>query len=582
MVHRKKVLTALFILLPSLFLFAGGAGEPKKPDLYPVPRADTLVIETDMKYQYLNTANPLKGFGTQWGSGWHQLANEWDWYMNYATGEQVLWRTTGWDYSPDHMQLTWHVRQGVAWNDGQPYTAQDIAYTFQLWMKDPTLSGAESAANLSSVEATDDYTVIFKFKNADYRFHNNMRMSGGGNIVAKHIYEKQDPKTFANWPPVETGPYKLKNYYADKGFYVWARDDNYWGTKAMGKKPGPAYAIFRSASASDIEVDEFVKGNVDMPLAETFTLDMIRAAEKKWNHTVRAPYTDAVSQGIAAFNTARYPMSDREFRWALQYLVDRPKWEKGYTMADSTAQTVWPWPNWKTLDKWEVPSIMEKYGAMLRYDPAAAEKELDRIGFKKGSDGKRKLPDGKGFSLTLVSRASPDPSSLHANDFSDELRKAGIDNVVKIFQADFTEQQFMEGLHDIAFDVLDANTALSNDPWRFIDGFSSKWSKPLGEMQDVGGDHGKSRLKDPALDAIADKMAVTDPASPDYLKLVEQAMNMWYYDLPAVPGVERNLIQTVSDKYWTNWPKKDKMYQVPFQTWPSLIFVTFELKPVKQ
>ncbi len=86
------------------------------------------------------------------------------------------------------------MRKGVTWNDGVPYTAQDIVYTFNLWLKDPSLSGADSATNVASVSATDDYTVIFKFKAPDYRFHQKLRMWGGGSIVAKHIYEKVGPQ----------------------------------------------------------------------------------------------------------------------------------------------------------------------------------------------------------------------------------------------------------------------------------------------------------------------------------------------------------------------------------------------------
>jgi peptide/nickel transport system substrate-binding protein len=307
---------------------------------------------------------------------------------------------------------------------------------------------------------------------------------------------------------------------------------------------------------------------------------MIRAAEKRWSHTVRSPYMDAVSTGICAFNTARAPTNDREFRWALQFLMNREKLQKIYPMADSTAQTMWPWPDWKTLDKWESPMIQQKYGPQLRYDPAEAERRLDALGYKKGSDGLRKTPDGKPFTLVLASGAAPDFNYLTASDFSDELRKIGIDNVLKIFQAGFSEQQLYEGEHNVHFDVLDIYTAFPADPWQFFDTFTSKWAKPLGEIQKWG-DRGRSRLRDPQLDAISDKMGVTNPDDPSYMKLVEQALDRWYYDLPSVPAVEKTFVQTFSDLYWTNWPKPGNMYEVPYQWWPSVFFVLCELKPAQ-
>jgi peptide/nickel transport system substrate-binding protein len=335
---RTAALSLVLVIGPAAtVLFASGTkDEPKTTAVFPVPREQSVVVETDVKFDYPGTENPLKTYGTQWGSGWDQLANEWDWYINYATGERILWRTTGWEYSQDFMQLTWHVRKGVTWNDSVPYTAQDIVFTYQLWMKDNTLVGAGTAANVASVSAPDDYTVIFKLKQPDYRFHQNLRMWGGGQIVAKHVYENVDPKTFNNWPPVETGPYKLQGWYKDNQLFVWQADPNYWGAKVMGKTPGPKYVICRSAPPPDLDLEEFVKGNVDMPQPYIFTADMVRAAEKRWTHTEHATFNDGSSTGIGAFNTARAPGSDREFRWALQYLLDRDKLRKLYTLADST------------------------------------------------------------------------------------------------------------------------------------------------------------------------------------------------------------------------------------------------------
>ena len=54
-------------------------------------------------------------------------------------------------------------------------------------------------------------------------------------------------------------------------------------------------------------------------------------------------------------------------------------------MAESTAQTMWPWPDYKSIDKYEAASIKRKYGPMLRYDPAEAEKIFDDLGYKKNS-----------------------------------------------------------------------------------------------------------------------------------------------------------------------------------------------------
>jgi len=137
-----------------------------------------------------------------------------------------------------------------------------------------------------------------------------------------------------------------------------------------------------------------------------------------------------------------------------------------------------------------------------------------------------------------------------------------------------------DGDYDVAFDVLEVYTSFPNDPWQFLDSYHSKHAKPIGEYQ-TSGDRTRSRLKVPELDRIADKMAVTSPESSEYLNLVEQALDVWYKNLPSVPAVEKMFVQTFSDKYWTGWPDEDNMYHVPYQWWPEIIFVLFELKPAK-
>jgi peptide/nickel transport system substrate-binding protein len=86
-------------------------------------------------------------------------------------------------------------------------------------------------------------------------------------------------------------------------------------------------------------------------------------------------------------------------------------------------------------------------------------------------------------------------------------------------------------------------------------------------------------MNDPEIDKISDQMLTTDPDSAAYGPLVEKALDRWYYDLPAVPAVEKTFVQTLSGKYWTNWPVPGNMYQVPYQWWPSMIFIMFELEP---
>ncbi|MCK4514544.1 MAG: hypothetical protein KAU31_04760, partial [Spirochaetaceae bacterium] len=578
---RKWVITFGVICLfamPALVFAAPTTEEEMAAAQYPVPREQAFVVETDTSYANFYIANPRVPRGTQWGSGWHQLANEWDWYMNYATGETILWRITGWEYASDNMSLEWYVRRGVEWNDGEPYTAHDIVFTYQLLMDDPGLNGASHAEHLASVEALDDYTVLFEFTKPQYRFHNKGRMWGGPEIMAKHVWEGNDTREYKNWPPVETGPFEFHLLDQDNGFFIWERNEDYWAEAVHGKSPAPKYGIYRMAPPPDIDLQEFIIGAVDAPLPHIFTIDMIRSAQRQSDHVVYAPFVDAVSQGISSFNTMAFPTDNVDVRWALQFLVNREKHERIYPMAESTTATMWPWPSWGSLDQFEIPAIEAKYGPDLRYDPAEAERRLDALGATKGSEGWRTGPGGEEIVLTILARPAPDLGFSHAQDFSDECRKIGIQTNLRIVDAAVFGDLAEVGDYHVAFDVLEIHTSFPTDPWRFLDSYHSKHVRPIGERQ-TEGDRSKSRLMDPRLDAIADEMAVTNPLDPDYLDLVEQGLDIWFENLPSVPAVDKTFVQTFSDRYWTNWPDENNMYEVPYLWWPEFIFITFELEP---
>lgn len=545
---------------------------------YPVPREQAVVIETDTNYTVFDKANPFVPRGNQWGSGWHQLANEWDWYINYATGETIYWRITGWEYSEDHKSLTWNIREGVKWNDGTPYTAEDVVFTINLLVENKDLIGAPVVENVVSAEVVDTYTALIKFKQPEYRFHHELRMWGGIMVVAKHVWEGKDIKDFDNWPPVETGPYKFNRYYKELNMFVWERDEDYWAKEAFNKFPGPKYAIFRMAPPPDIDLADFIRGGVDAPLPHIFTWDMIKAAQRQSENVVLAPYMDAVSQGICSFNCAKYPTDSKDFRWAIQYVTDRDKLARVYPMAEGSYPTMWPWPDWKALDKWEFPEIEEKYGPELTYNPQKAEEVLDELGFKKGEDGKRRTPEGEPLSLVLLTRPAPDLGYFHATHLSDELAKIGVEGVVKAVDPGMAGELVNIGSYDLFFDVLDVAVAFPNDIYFFFESFHSKHARPLGEYQ-TSGDRGRSRLKSEKIDAVAEELAALDPEDPEYMSVAKTGLDTWFEELPAVPFIEKMFVQTFSDMYWTGWPTEDNMYHVPYQWWPSFIFVLFNLEP---
>ena len=57
--------------------------------------------------------------------------------FNKSSGELVPWLATGYEWNSDNTQLTFHLHTGVLWSDGQPFSAKDVTYTFDLLKGNP-------------------------------------------------------------------------------------------------------------------------------------------------------------------------------------------------------------------------------------------------------------------------------------------------------------------------------------------------------------------------------------------------------------------------------------------------------------
>ena len=111
---------------------------------------------------------------------------------NTVTGELVPWLATEYQWGDDLKTLTFTIRDGVKWSDGEPFTAGDVAFTFNLLK---TAAGVSSTALsalvgdnafIDTITAPDDKTVQFTFKNV---YTPGLYELIGQNIVPEHIWQ---------------------------------------------------------------------------------------------------------------------------------------------------------------------------------------------------------------------------------------------------------------------------------------------------------------------------------------------------------------------------------------------------------
>ena len=171
-------------------------------------------------------------------------------YYSAFADKMYMWLAESYEYTPDFKQLTIKTRQGIKWSDGAPFSAEDVAYTFNT-LRDlgPKVKwGVDVNQALDEATATDPNTVVLKFKIPSPRFFffATYKYDIGVYIVPKHIFEGQDWTSFKHFDlakgwPVTTGPWKVVD--ASLAQKVFDRRDSWW---AADQKLAPMPQILRS------------------------------------------------------------------------------------------------------------------------------------------------------------------------------------------------------------------------------------------------------------------------------------------------------------------------------------------------
>ncbi|MED1953665.1 ABC transporter substrate-binding protein [Brevibacillus centrosporus] len=155
---------------------------------------------------------------------------------------------------------TWRfkLRQGVKFQNGDPFTAADVKFTLERVAKDEKLSEHSNYDEIQEVKVVDDHTVDVITKNADPILLNRLSRSGSSMLPSKYIAEKGWEEFLKN--PVGTGPYKFQEWKRDDRL-VLVKNDGYFGDKPKWDK-----VIFRVIQEDSTRVAELMTGGIDVAL----------------------------------------------------------------------------------------------------------------------------------------------------------------------------------------------------------------------------------------------------------------------------------------------------------------------------
>jgi peptide/nickel transport system substrate-binding protein len=255
-----------------------------------------------------------------------------------------------WEVSQDGRTWTFHLRPQVVWNDGQPFTADDVIFTFNdLIYNEDIVSSARDIFKIGDeifkVEKVDDLTVCFTLPVKFAPFLQSMSQS----ILPKHKLAKAvaEKKFNFTWgidtPPTEivgTGPFKLASYRPGERF-VLVRNPLYWKQSASGQAlPYLDRIIYLIVQNQDTAMLKFIDGEVDFISLRGFEYPMIKPRELKGNFTVYDSGPDfgssflVFNQNAGVNPKTQKPFVDpvkskwfldKNFRRAIAHAIDKTK-----------------------------------------------------------------------------------------------------------------------------------------------------------------------------------------------------------------------------------------------------------------
>ena len=301
--------------------------------------------------------------------------------------------------SRDGLTITYHLRRGVQWQDGVPFTADDVVFTWHAVMNPRNeVAGRTGYELISGIQEPDDHTVVVHLRRPYAPFVSTfLTMSNTAYcILPKHLLAQYPDLNHVpfNRLPVGTGPFRV---VFDDGTHVkMVANPRYWRGA-----PGLREVDFRSEADQTTLVSDLAAHVID------FAYDADTSFEPQLHDIAGTtiylyPFN---SYGDVGFNTASPLVSDRRVRQALAYAIDRTnivqRLSNGIDLPADSDQPVFSWAHADGLKQYS-------------YDPRMARKLLDAAGWKLGRGGVR-VKDGRRLRLLLVSDAdgtAPSPEEL--------------------------------------------------------------------------------------------------------------------------------------------------------------------------
>jgi peptide/nickel transport system substrate-binding protein len=428
--------------------------------------------------------------------------------------------------SPDGKTITFLLRRGVRWQDGAPFSSNDVRFSWTAVMNpNNDVVSRNGYDDVARVDTPDRLTVVFHLKHRYARIVSMLFGDGESpyGILPAHLlarYPELNDVPF-NAHPIGTGPFKVVRWLRGDRIELAANDDYFLG------RPKLRRIIVRSYGDDNSLVTALRAHEIDW-LAEATPL-LYR--ELKTIPDVRTVLTPMNNSYMVWFNTAHPAVADRRVRRAIAYSIDKAALVHDYSYGAA-----------KVADG-DIPDFLWAYPrgiAFPTYDPAAAARELRSAGYARAPSGLWER-SGVPLAFDLVSNQSSLLDRSMSVALQSMLAKNGITAHLKTYSQALYAASYSEGGIMTAgkFDAM-----LS----RWIEGPDPDDSADLICSARPPGGYNLTRYCNPAMDALQQRALDTDDRlqRAAYYREIE---TLFANDSPMIVIWWQDLVQAISTDF---------------------------------
>jgi peptide/nickel transport system substrate-binding protein len=383
--------------------------QPAEPPTEP-PAAEEAILRIGWASEP-DTMNPLTTYSTE---AMEVIALVYDKLLDYDLSFKTIPSLAEeYSYSEDGLTLTFKLREGVKWHDGEPFSAEDVAFTYNL-VKDSNLGlFAQWLKHVTSATASDSNTFVLTFD-----LPQSVNPGLAVPILPKHIWSTmsaEEIEAFPNDTPIGTGPFRFVEWKVGSQLTL-ERNPDFWR-----ELPAATKVVYVLYGNEDVMAQALKSGDIDVITEVPPTIwDGLASTEN-----IKALSIPSFSFHQIAFNMGEGPnnplLRDKAIRQALSYALDRNQLVQvalaGHGQPGDTIVPI-------GLTAWHLTIPPDK---QMNADPEKAKQILDEAGYvDNNGDGVREDSAGNPLQFRLIAIETTTVDVRAAQLFRDAAAAVGI------------------------------------------------------------------------------------------------------------------------------------------------------------